>query len=141
MSARGKSSGGVSSGKSALKETQKEKPKKKPQQSSDGSDESDTPQILNKRKDQPASREILCADAAREEVESLLSEPEPKRPAQKKTGKKVSVPPRTTCAERQRVIEENRKDAEAAQKIVDDQKEKTRLEEENKKLKAQLEKA
>jgi hypothetical protein len=81
MRGRGKSSGGVSSGKTALKETPKEKPKKKPQQSSDDSDESDTQQNLNKRKDLPASREISCADAAREEVESLLSEPEPKRPA------------------------------------------------------------
>jgi gamma-glutamyl phosphate reductase len=52
-----------------------------------------------------------------------------------------AAPPRSTAAERQRIIEENRKDAEAAQKIVDDQKGKARLEEENKKLKAQLEKA
>ncbi len=36
---------------------------------------------------------------------------------------------------------ENTKKAVEAQKIVDDQKEKARLEEENKKLKAQLEKA
>ena len=33
-------------------------------------------------------------------------------------------------------MEENRKEAEAAQKIIDDQKEKARLEEENKKLNA-----
>ena len=59
----------------------------------------------------------------------------------KKTGRNVSAPPRTTGAERQRVMEENTRKAEAAQKIVDDQKEKARLEEENKKLKAQLEKA
>ncbi len=51
------------------------------------------------------------------------------------------APPRSTAAERQRVMEENRKDAEAAQKIINDQKEKARLEEENKKLKALLEKA
>ena len=38
-------------------------------------------------------------------------------------------------------MEENTRKAEAAQKIVDDQKEKARLEEKNKKLKALLEKA
>jgi hypothetical protein len=55
--------------------------------------------------------------------------------------KMAPAPPRSTAAERQRVMEENRQDAEAAQKIVNDQKEKARLEEENKKLKVLLEKA
>ncbi len=87
MRGRGKSSGGVYSGKSAPKETLKEKPKKKTQESSSSDDsvESGTQQILSKRKDQPASREISSADAAREEVESLFSESQPKRPAQEKT--------------------------------------------------------
>ena len=49
--------------------------------------------------------------------------------------------PRTTAAERHRVMEVNRKEAEAAQKIVDDRKEKEQLEAENKRLKALLEKA
>ena len=85
---------------------------------------------------------ISCADSAREEVASLLlSEPEPKKSAQKMPRHAPPAPPRTTCEERQRVLEQNKKDAYAAQKIVDAQKEKAILEEENKKLKAQLEKA
>ena len=140
MRGRGRSSGGGSSGKSAPKETQKEKPNETPKESSssDDSEDSGPPQILKKRTDKPASREILSADVAREEVESLLNEPPPKTIAQKKTG---SAAPHTPSQERQRVLEQNRKDAAAAQKIADDQKEKTRLEEENKKLRAQLEKA
>ncbi len=112
MRGRGRSSGGGSSGKSAPKETPKEKPKQKPQErsSSDDSDESGTQQILKKRTDKPVSREISCVDAAREEVECLMSVPEPKRHAQKKAGQQVSAPPRTTCEERQRVLEQNRKE-------------------------------
>jgi hypothetical protein len=80
MRGRGRSSGGGSSGKSAPKETQKEKPKETPKESSssDDSEDSGPPQILKKRTDKPASREILSADVAREEVESLLNEPPPK---------------------------------------------------------------
>ena len=69
MRGRGRSSGGGSSGKSAPKETLKES------SSSDDSEDSGPPQILKKRTDKPASREILSADVAREEVESLLNEP------------------------------------------------------------------
>ena len=88
MRGRGRSSGGGSSGKSAPKETQKEKPNETPKESSssDDSEDSGPPQILKKRTDKPASREILSADVAREEVESLLNEPPPKTIAQKKTG-------------------------------------------------------
>ena len=79
-------------------------------------------------------------------MESLLAENEaPKKATSNKapdkhatTAKKQSG---TAATERQRVMEENRKEAEAAQKIVDDQKEKARLEEENKKLKAELQKS
>jgi hypothetical protein len=61
MRGRGRSSGGGSSGKSAPKETQKEKPKETPKESSssDDSEDSGPPQILKKRTDKPASREIL----------------------------------------------------------------------------------
>ena len=51
----------------------KETPKES--SSSDDSEDSGPPQILKKRTDKPASREILSADVAREEVESLLNEP------------------------------------------------------------------
>ncbi len=74
-------------------------------------------------------------------MESLLCEPAPKKSAQKPPEKLAPPPSRTIAAERQRVMDENRKDAEAVQKIVSDQNEKARLEEENKKLKALLEKA
>ena len=62
MCGRGRSSGGGSSGKSAPKETQKEKPKEKPKDSSSSDDleETGTQQILKKRTDKPASREIKC---------------------------------------------------------------------------------
>ena len=124
MCCGGKSSGSGSSGNRGRYPAPKEKPK----QSGEDSDESAS--RTKKRKD--PSREISCAEAAREEVECLLGEPEPKKPAQKQPEKMAPAPPRSTAAERQRIIEENRKDAEAAQKIVDDQKEKAKLEEENK---------
>ena len=109
MRGRGRSSGGGSSGKSAPKETQKEKPKETPKESSssDDSEDSGPPQILKKRTDKPASREILSANVAREEVESLLNEPPPKTIAQKKPGSAAPrtpsqepklVTPRTTCS-------------------------------------------
>jgi hypothetical protein len=59
---------------------------------------------------------MSCAKACREEVESLISEHPPKKAAQKQPEKIAPAPPRSTAAERQRVIEENRKDAEAAQR-------------------------
>ncbi len=76
-------------------------------------------------------KDHLAADAAREEMASLLIE-KPAPTADKQPDK--PAPPATknscgaTATDRQKAVEEKRKEAEAAQKIVDCQKEKARLE-------------
>ena len=127
MRGGGKSSGGGSSVKSSWKAA-----KEKLKQSGKDSDES----VARQKKRTHQSRENSCAKSCREEVECLLSETAPKKSAPNPPEKPAPPPPRTTAAERQRVME-----AEAAQKIVDDRKEKEQLEAENKRLKALLEKA
>jgi hypothetical protein len=106
-----------------------------------GEDSDASPPRSKKRK--AKGKEPSATYAAREEMESLLAALSPKKPSKEQENSalqsaKIAGGPNGT--ERQKELEEMRKEAEAAQKIVDDQKEKARLEEENKKLSAQLEK-
>ncbi len=91
MRGGGKSSGGGSSAKPVRAPPQKEKPNK----SGDDSDESTS--RTKKRKD--PSRAISCAEACREEVACLLSEPAPTKPAQKPPDKMAPAPPCSAAAE------------------------------------------
>ncbi len=91
MCGGGKSSGNVSSGNRGRVPALKEKVKQS------GKDSDDSVPWTKKRKDQ--SREISAAEAAREEVESLLCEPAPKKSTQKPP-EKLTLPHHTPLQQR-----------------------------------------
>ncbi len=127
----GKSSGNGSSGTRGRAPALKDRGR----QSGENSDHS-LPQPKKKKTD---GKDLSATEAARQEIKNLLAEPSPNKPSKSPT-KPAPEPAKTASTKRQQELEEKRKEVAAAQKIVDDQKEKARLEEENKKLRAQLEK-
>ena len=109
---------------------------------SSSSDESVDARPAAKRT-KPAEKNL--AQIAAEEVESLAAEEipahraAPDMPAPPLPAKAVSAA-EPTATDRQKILAEKRLAAETAQKLLDDEKERDRLAEENKKLKLQLQK-
>jgi hypothetical protein len=94
------------------------------------------------KRTKPAGKNL--AQIAAEEVESLAAEESRRaadKPAPPPPAKAVSpAVAETTATDRQKILAEKRLAAEAAQKLLDDEKEREQLAEENKKLKLQLQK-
>ena len=105
------------------------------------SDENDAPSASSPKRLKGRARETEAARAAAEEVAALEADDDANQVKKKTTKPPEKDAPtnnKSSVTERQKAVEQNRLETEAAQKRADAEKESLRLAEENKKLRLML---